>query len=59
MCDESERRVGNRLKRRRTVAWAAFTAARRVGTWLGGPHVVRAAAYHRRPHAIRPCDGAS
>jgi hypothetical protein len=29
-----------------TVAWAAFTAARRVGTWLGGPHVGRAPAHH-------------
>ena len=28
------------------VAWAAFTAARRVGTWLGGPHVGRAPAHH-------------
>ena len=46
MFDESERRFGNRLKRRRTVAWAAFTAARRVGTWLGGPHVGRAPAHH-------------
>jgi len=50
MFDESERRFGNqlrfgnRLKRRRTVDWAAFTATRRVGTWLGGLHVVRAAA---------------
>ena len=30
-----------------TVAWAAFTAARRVGTWLGGPPVAtRGGAHH-------------
>src|SRR5262249_28813966 len=28
-----------------TVAWAAFTAARRVGTWLGGSYAARTAAH--------------
>jgi AhpD family alkylhydroperoxidase len=37
-----------------TVAWAAFTAARRVGTWLGGP-----ATASRRAHERKSGDGVS
>jgi hypothetical protein len=31
-----------------TVAWAAFTAARRVGTWLGGPRTASRRAHNGR-----------
>jgi len=45
-----------------TVAWAAFTAARRVGTWLGGqPVATRGGAHHDKaaaPHT-RSCERAS
>jgi len=45
-----------------TVAWAAFTAARRVGTWLGGlPVAPRGGAHHDQAATTqtRSCERAS